>query len=105
MLLHSVANTVDDVTAVVPARFAEVGGTMTENVKGAQGHAAPVSSTDALMGGLISVLSGTLVILWLRNASSLRTACGIVLGCYFVCVVAVTQLTRHQRSARPTERD
>ena len=109
MLLHSIPNTVDDATAVVPARRSgavlEVGGTMIDGLKGARVDDARVSPTDALMGGLISVLSGTLVVLWLQNARYLRMACGIVLCCYLACVVMMTMFTRHQRSAHLTRRD
>jgi hypothetical protein len=70
---------------------------MNDSLRRTREHRSRVSSTDALMGGLISVLSGTLVILWLQNVSYLRLACGIVLCCYFVCVVAMTVVTRHRR--------
>ena len=100
---------VDEATAVVPPRlsamFYEVGGTMIDGLERTRGLGARVTTTDALMGGLISVLSGTLVILWLRDASYLRMACGLVLGCYFVCVVTMTVLTRHRRNAALTQRD
>jgi hypothetical protein len=81
------------------------GGTMIDGLKSTRADETRVTSTDALMGGLISVLSGTLVVLWLRNASYLRMACGIVLCCYLVCVVMMTMYTRHQRSVRLTRRD
>src|SRR5690242_17534542 len=106
MLLHLAPNTVDDATAVVPARRSAMfeGGTMIDGLNSAREDDARVSSTDALMGGLISILSGTLVVLWLRDASYLRMACGIVLCCYLVCVVVMTMFTRHRRSTRLTRR-
>jgi hypothetical protein len=56
------------------------------------GPGAIVTPTDALMGGLISLLSGTLVVLWLVDAEKLRLACGIVLGCYLVGVLIATHV-------------
>jgi hypothetical protein len=85
--------------------FGKWGAQMIENLKSARTDDARVSPTDALMGGLISVLSGTLVVLWLRNASYLRMACGVVLCCYLACVVMMTMFTRHQRSAKLSQRD
>jgi hypothetical protein len=78
---------------------------MIDSLKRAREDGPRVSSTDALMAGLISVLSGTLVVLWLRNASYLRLACGVVLCCYFACVVSLTLFTRHRRDTVLARRD
>ena len=57
---------------------------------------------DALMAGFISLLSGTLVILWLADVERLRLACGVVLGLYLIGVAVATFRTSHRQS-RPAK--
>lgn len=57
-----------------------------------------VTPIDALMAGFISLLSGTLVILWLADVEQLRLACGVLLGCYLIGVVVATFRVSHRRN-------